>query len=173
MPVHGIMHIALTLLAVFSAPIVLSGSASASMTATTDVEATHCVVKVVGAIGGVLLTGPEKCFRSEWEAASYEPFPELGNSRSAQSLSTTIGLHYTDLSYSGSSIRIVGTVCSGGVWYATASWNNNIESSQHYCGSAPTTFYDNSNCTGAARSITSASSTLIEMNNRASCVKYG
>ena len=85
----------------------------------------------------------------------------------------TIGIHYTSTYYSGSSVRVVGTTCGGGVWYPTGAWNNNIESSRHYCGTSPTTFYNYSSCTGPLKRIYRSESTLGSMNNRASCVRYG
>lgn len=110
------------------------------------------------------------CFATIEEAADYVP---VGRGEDAVLASTTIGWHFTGLNYSGSSVRITGTTCGGGLWYASGSWNNNIESSHHYCGTAPTRFWANSNCTGDVRNIFSSTSTLHEMNNRTSCVQYG
>lgn len=155
--------------AALMASVITSAAAGAA-----DQSERHCVVEVIGEVDGVLVTGPEECFAKSDDAAAYDPAQEDGGMATAsESSSNTIGVHYTSQSFTGSSIRIVGTTCTGGVWYATSSWNNNIESSLHYCGSKPTTFHDYSTCGGAARSITSASSTLHEMNNRASCVSYG
>ena len=137
----------------------------------------HCVVEVSGVEDGVLVTGPEVCFPVEADAAAHavaiaDRAPV--SKRGARSSGTnTIGLHYTSRWYNGSSIRVVGTTCSGGVWYPTGQWNNNIESSRHYCGSSPTTFYDYSNCVASPYRIYQAAATLNSMNNRASCVRYG
>ena len=140
----------------------------------------HCVVEVSGVEDGVLVTAPEVCFSVEAEAAAHAA--TIGNgapaseriARSARSSGTnTIGLHYTSRWYGGSSVRVVGTTCGGGVWYPTGQWNNNIESSRHYCGSSPTTFYNYSNCVGSPHRIYQAATTLGSMNNQASCVRYG
>ena len=137
----------------------------------------HCVIAVTGVEDGVLVTQPEVCFTSQAEAAAHaasitaEP---AGRGHVARSLGTnTIGTHFTASSYSGASVRIVGTTCGGGVWYPTGTWNNNIESSLHHCGRSPTSFYDHSNCVGSPHRIYTAASSLGQMNNRASCVRYG
>jgi len=129
----------------------------------------HCVVDVVSISGGVMETGPEVCFPSEADADAFAAF----SGRSSRSVSNIIGRHYTSLGYSGSSITIVGTTCGGGVWYPTGYWGNNLESSRHYCGGVPTTFYDSANCSTGAYPIFYQSSSLGWMNNRASCVRYG
>jgi hypothetical protein len=141
----------------------------------------HCVVKVIGLKGDVLVTGPATCFETEAQAAqSYlggaSAFPGKSlASPAAVSLaaSTVIGRHYTGSNYTGSSMTITGSQCLGGVWYPTGSWNNNIASSRHYCGGRPTTFYDASDCKTSAYSIYNDSSGLGWMDNKASCVRYG
>jgi len=129
----------------------------------------HCVVDVVSIRGGVMETGPEVCFPSEADADAFA----ASSGRSSRSVSNIIGRHYTNLGYSGSSITIIGTTCGGGVWYPTGSWDNNIESSRHYCGGVPTTFYDSANCSTGAYPIYFQTSSLGWMSNRASCVRYG
>lgn len=139
----------------------------------------HCVVSVVDERSGVLSTGPEQCYGTFAEAqdhaaAESEPRPaEDKDGLDTSAASSTIGVHFTGTSYTGSSITITGSVCSGGVWYPTGSWNNNIASSYHYCGATPTRFYDSSTCSGTSYAIYSAASTLGSMNDRASCVRYG
>jgi hypothetical protein len=151
---------------------VLAGIPAEALAAESD-RATerHCVAEVVDERDGVLVTGPERCYRTFEEAAA-DSTAESGDVTSMSS-TNTIGLHFTGTSFSGSSIRITGTVCAGGVWYPSSSWNNNIASSYHYCGSAPTTFYDYSSCGGTSLSIYSSVTTLSSMNDRASCVRYG
>ena len=131
----------------------------------------HCIAHVVDASSDVQATRTaeptEVCFSTEAEVDAY-----LGAGLQRSS-TTTIGRHYKGTNYSGSSITIVGTTCSGGVWYATGSWNNNIESSHYFCGSAGTRFYDSSSCTGNGLTTTSNLPTLGWMNNRTSCVRYG
>lgn len=132
---------------------------------------THCVVEVVAERDGRYITGPESCSPSFQEAQMTASESESDYATAAGS--NTIGVHFTGTNFTGSSITIVGDVCSGGVWWPTGSWNNNIASSYHYCGSKPTIFYDSSSCSGTSRTIYNASSTLYTMNDRASCVRYG
>ena len=129
---------------------------------------------------GVFVTQPETCFVSEREAVYHAALIGDDNGeanslvRSSRSGGTnTIGIHFTSTGFRGSSVRIIGTTCAGGVWYPTGRWNNNIESSRHYCGSSPTTFYDSSSCNGSPHAIYSSAHSLGQMNNRASCVRYG
>lgn len=131
------------------------------------------MVEVLEEQNGVLVTGPERCYQTFAESAAYGTRMESPAHYTATTGSNTIGVHFTGTSFTGSSIRIVGTVCSGGVWYPSNSWNDNIASSYHYCGGAPTTFYDYASCGGSHHSIFSSATTLSSMNDRTSCVQYG
>ena len=84
-----------------------------------------------------------------------------------------IGIHFSQKSFKGSSVTIVGTTCSGGVWYPTGSWNNNIESTFHFCGSSGTTFFNSSSCSGSGSTAFASLLTMRSNNNKASCVRYG
>ena len=167
--IYGIAAIAV----VIASGIVFVGQAGAS--ARPGGTEQHCVIEVTGVEDGVFLTGPEVCFGSQTEAVIHAA--SVGAESSGQvalaSGTNTIGTHFTSTSYSGSSVRIVGTTCGGGVWYPTGAWNNNIESSLHHCGSSPTTFYNSSSCAGSPHRIQGAVPSLGQMNNRASCVRYG
>lgn len=169
--IYGIVAIAV----VIASGIVFVGQAGAS--ARPGGTEQHCVIEVTGIDDGVLLTQPEVCFASQAEAVvhavSINAEPGERGRLLRSSGTNTIGVHYTATSYGGSSVRIVGTTCGGGVWYPTGTWNNNIESSRHYCGSSPTTFYNSSNCAASAYPISGPVSSLGQMNNRASCVRYG
>ncbi|MEM8904990.1 MAG: hypothetical protein AAGA17_05735 [Actinomycetota bacterium] len=129
----------------------------------------HCVVHASGVDeDGVLIVSEPVC-GSERLATSM-----LNSSAMSRSTTYTLGRHFSSTSYGGSSITITGSVpCGGGVWKPTGFWNNNIESSIHYCGSSGTRFYDSSSCSGSVRTIFSSTSSLGSMNNRASCVRYG
>lgn len=135
----------------------------------------HCVIEVTGVEDGVFLTGPEVCFGSQTQAVMHAASASsaVSGQSALASGNNTIGTHYTSTFYSGSSVRIVGTTCGGGVWYPTGAWNNNIESSLHHCGTSPTTFYNSSSCAGSPHRIYGSASSLGQMNNRASCVRYG
>lgn len=143
-------------------------AASGAEPTTTGKDEQHCVVEVTPNRSGELVTTAETCFDSLAESAAYA---QSGVARSSGS--NTIGLHFTGLAYTGSSVRIAGTTCGGGVWYATGIWNNNIESSHHYCGTASTRFWDSAACSGSSLPISSSTSSLGTMNNRTSCVQYG
>lgn len=131
----------------------------------------HCVAYVVddaeAATRSDRSSSLDVCFKTVNEVDAY-----LGNG-TQRSSSNVIGRHFSNTSYGGSSITIVGTTCGGGVWYATGSWNNNIESTYNYCGTAGTRFYDASSCSGASRFTSSGLPSLSWMNNRTSCVRYG
>jgi hypothetical protein len=159
-------------LAIVATPLGAAGAAGAERA---DRGEQHCVVAVTDVKDGVFVTGPEKCYGTEREAtASYREGASLAGSDGVTlAASNAIGQHYTSTSYTGSSITILGTSCLGGVWYPSGSWNNNIESSRHYCGGAPTTFYDSSNCATSAYAIYNQVTSLGWMNNKPSCVRYG
>lgn len=137
----------------------------------------HCVIAVTAVQDGVLVTEPEVCFATTAQADRH--VASIGAERASSSHlarssgTNTIGTHFSSTAYRGSSVRIVGTTCNGGVWYPTGTWNNNIESSLHHCGTSPTRFYDYSSCAGSSHRIYQAASTLGQWNNRASCVRYG
>lgn len=138
------------------------------------------MIEVNGAQDGAFVTQPETCFVSESEAVNYVELIGADNGEGNRLVSSsraggtnTIGIHFTSTGFRGSSVRIVGTTCAGGVWYPTGRWNNNIESSRHYCGSSSTTFYGSSGCNGSPHAIYSSANSLGQMNNRASCVRYG
>ena len=149
---------------------VVASPAGAVAKSSEKVAERHCVA-VVAATEQLSsrqeTASPETCFDSEAAVDSY-----LGDGVQRSS-SNVIGRHYMGTSYTGSSITIVGTTCGGGVWYATGSWNNNIESTKEYCGSAGTRFYDSSSCSGSYRFVDADQATLGWMNNRTSCVRYG
>ena len=153
----------------------VAGSAAASAKPSTTER--HCVVEVTGVRDGVFVTRPEVCFTSQTKAVVHAASISTGtadpNRVTRSSGTNTIGVHFTSTWFSGSSVRIVGTTCGGGVWYPTGAWNNNIESSLHYCGNSPTTFYNSASCSGWSHPIRNEANSLGQMNNRASCVRYG
>jgi hypothetical protein len=128
----------------------------------------HCVLWVDGVDDdGALVERAMTCDDTAMEAAT-----RAGTA--TRSGSFTIGRHFTGTGYSGSSITIVGSVlCGGGVWKPSGFWNNNIESTLHYCGSSPTRFYNSSTCGGSSLAVFSARSSLGSYNNITSCVRYG
>ncbi len=163
------------IMGVIASGLAVAGSAAAS--AKPSATERHCVVEVTGVRDGVFVTRPEVCFASQTKAVVHARSigtDTASSSRATRSSGTnTIGIHYTSTWFSGSSVRIVGTTCGGGVWYPTGAWNNNIESSLHYCGNSPTTFYDSASCSGWSHPIRNEANSLGQMSNRASCVRYG
>ncbi len=129
----------------------------------------HCVAHASGVDeDGVLIVSEPVC-GSELTVSAL-----VSSSAMAFGATYTIGRHYSGTGYSGSSITITGsTPCGGGVWKPSGFWNNNIESSLHYCGGSPTRFYNSSSCSGSSRAIYSSTSSLGWMNNLTSCVRYG
>ncbi len=160
--------ISVRVLAAFGLTVALVSAASPASAAkpVTEVEK-HCIIEVLDTVDGVFVTAPEVCFDST------EALQAVAFSPEASALgSNVVGVHFTAQQYGGSSIAIMGTTCNGGIWQPSGSWNNNIESSAHYCGSDGTTFYDNSQCVLTATTIYAAAQTLGTMNNKTSCVKY-
>ncbi|MCQ3808608.1 MAG: hypothetical protein KTV16_15265 [Acidimicrobiia bacterium] len=130
-------------------------------------QESHCVVDVSG--GTATEAG---CFES-LRAARNSVWQSTARGVSGARSSSVLGVHFKGQNYTGSSITITGSGCSGLVWRPSGSWNNNIESSHHYCGGSPTKFYDSSSCAGSNKPISGSAPTLGWMNNRASCVRYG
>ncbi len=128
---------------------------------------THCVVGLVGEGSEVVALG---CHSTR--AAALGSALQAG-ATSSRASSSVLGVHFTGQSFTGSSITVTGSGCTGLIWQPSGSWNNNIESSYHYCGGSATRFYDSSSCSGTSKSIFSAATSLMWMNNRTSCVRYG
>jgi hypothetical protein len=170
----GSINIGRMAVAILFAVVALSVATTASAAAPTPER--HCVVEVIGDVGGTLITGPETCYRSRAGAAYHAAASAVAPSPGVLSRAAgtnVISVHYTSTNFGGSSITIIGTTCAGGVWYASGWWNNNIESSRHYCGGRPTTFYDWTSCSGSSLAIYSQQNSLGSLNNRVSCVRYG
>lgn len=130
-------------------------------------QESHCVVDVSGGVAKE--TG---CFES-LRAARNSIWQSSSRGAAVARSASLIGVHFKGQNYSGSSITITGSGCSGLVWKPSGSWNNNIESSYHFCGGSPTKFYDSSSCSGSYQPIYGPEITLGWMNNRTSCVRYG
>ncbi len=130
-------------------------------------QESHCVVEVSG--GTATEAGCFESLRAARNSVSKSSARGVAGARS----SSVLGVHFKGQNYTGSSITITGSGCSGLVWKPSGSWNNNIESSYHYCGGSPTKFYDSSSCSGSHQPIHGSAPSLGWMNNRASCVRYG
>lgn len=154
-----------------------------------DSDEEHCVVVVVGQEDdGEFQTTEPVCFGTEAEAALWavaipvETFrshveapvskPAASGAQGVTLASVTIGRHYDGADGSGSSIRIVGTSCSGGHWNTGSTWANRISSS--YNGCARLRHYDKPGKSGAYEDTYGKGQTdnLSTLNNRTESVSY-
>lgn len=132
----------------------------------------HCVLTIDAVdADGTFIEGDLAC-SSSYAVANALVAEAQSMSRSS---TLTIGRHFTGEYYTGSSITIVGSVlCGGGVWRPSGSWNDNIESTYHYCGpTTPTRFYNSSTCSGSNSAAFARKATMGWMKNATSCVRYG
>ncbi|HZD22661.1 MAG TPA: hypothetical protein VE569_04575, partial [Acidimicrobiia bacterium] len=100
----------------------------------------HCVLFVVDQKpdGEFVMAGPD-CFTDEQTAEWWAQTARFGISDSPSvfaettgmlaSATFTLGRHYDGYNGSGSSIRIVGSSCTGGYWNTSSWWDNRISSS--------------------------------------------
>lgn len=143
----------------------------------------HCVIFVVGQrADGELILSDADCFADELSAelwssyGSSESGSETGVEGSgavyAASSTFTLGRHYDGLNGTGSSVRIVGSSCTGGYWNTSSSWDNRISSS--YNGCAQLKHWDLPYKSGTVESTYGAGTTdnLGCMDNRTQSVSY-
>jgi hypothetical protein len=160
---------AATFLVLMLANLAAVGPAGAQQAEVQEEKEQHCVAN---------LATSEKaqrepvCFDSIAEVDALVQTLSTGNV-ATRAGGNTIGRHFKNTWYGGSSITITGTTCSGGVWWPTGSWNDNIESSYNYCGGSGTRFYNSSSCSSSSTAIYGGAGSLGWMNNKASCVRYG
>jgi hypothetical protein len=104
----------------------------------------HCVIFVVGQrADGELILSDADCFADELSAELWSSYgvPKSGSETAvegsgsvyAMSSTFTLGRHYDGLNGTGSSVRIVGSSCTGGYWNTSSSWDNRISSSYNGC----------------------------------------
>jgi len=128
---------------------------------------THCVVRLVG-------EGPEAtslgCHATRSAALTATLFT---SATFAPRGSRVLGVHFSGRNFSGSSVTVTGSGCTGLVWRPGGGWDDNIESSYYSCGGPQIRFYDSRTCAGSMRPITGPERSLGWMSNRASCVRYG
>jgi len=143
----------------------------------------HCVVFVEGQRpdGELVLSRPE-CFTDE-ASADFRAWHGLTEVKSESSLAGevgvyatsstfTLGRHYDGFNGTGSSIRIVGSSCTGGYWNTSSTWDNRISSS--YNGCSQLKHWDLPYKSGTVESTYGAGTTdnLGYMNNRTESVSY-
>ena len=144
----------------------------------------HCVLFVVDQLAdGELVMSDPACFSSEvlaeaWTSAGY--LTKLASSGSAAgeaggvvALATfTLGRHYDGFNGTGSSVRVVGSSCTGGFWNTSSWWDNRISSS--YTGCTRLRHYDLAYMSGIAEDTYGSGTTdnLGYLNNRTESVSY-
>ena len=133
----------------------------------------HCVVDVIGQeADGLLVLSEPTCYRSFDQAqADARSAPESPDgSVQLMAASSVLGVHYDGANFTGASITVSGTTCSGGYTNLSWDWRNRISSSLNGC--SPVRFYDGLNLSGIAEAQW-ASGNLGTLNNRADSIKYG
>ena len=120
----------------------------------------HCVLHVVGqADNGELLTEAPVCFASAAAAAA-----------SPLGATSTIAVHYDGANFTGSSITISGSTCSGGWLNLSFAWRNRISSTQNFCPQIR--HFDGLNLTGAWQATFGTGGNLSTLNNKTESVQY-
>jgi hypothetical protein len=122
----------------------------------------HCVITVTGeSASGQLLASGMRCYDTLSEARS----------SGARGLRTTyIAHHYDGAGFTGSSLSIEGTTCSGGWLNLPTSWRNRISSTFQVCGSVR--HYDSLNLSGSSQTTTGSGGNLTTLDNKAESVQY-
>jgi hypothetical protein len=139
---------------------------------------THCVLFVVDQLhDGELIMSDPVCFDGEFAAQAWI---ESGLDQSAQAspggvtaASTfTLGRHHDGFNGTGSSVRVVGSSCTGGWWNTSTWWDNRISSS--YNGCSRLRHWDYPNKAGSFQDTYGSGTTdnLSYMNNRTESVSY-
>jgi hypothetical protein len=145
------------------------GVVALSAPATAAPPEQHCVVDVVGQEpDGQLVLSEERCYRSFDQAQADAAVPPGGDSVMALS-GGTLGVHYDGSNFTGSSITVSGTSCSGGYTNLTTTWRNRVSSTMNGC--PVVRFFDGINLTGASETML-ASGNLIYMNNKSDSIQY-
>lgn len=143
----------------------------------------HCVVFVEGQRpdGELILSRPD-CFADEptaelWASQGVtevmsETLMAGEDAVYAASSTFTLGRHYDGFNGTGSSIRIVGSSCTGGYWNTSSTWDNRISSS--YNGCAQLKHWDLPYKSGTVESTYGVGTldNLGYMNNRTESVSY-
>ena len=133
----------------------------------------HCVVDVVGQeADGLLILSEPTCYRSFDQAQADARSAPASPDGSVQLLaaSTVLGVHYDGANFTGASITVSGTTCSGGYTNLTTDWRNRISSSLNGC--SPVRFFDGLNRSGVFE-VQWSSGNLFGLNNKADSIQYG
>jgi hypothetical protein len=139
----------------------------------------HCVVAVtsVSSTGEMHTTSPT-CFDRFSDAMSFAGLPpQLAAmspaqlAASPQALSTfTIGTHYDGAGWTGSSISVTGSDCSGGWLNLSSSWINRISSTANGCPRIR--HFNGNNLTGSSETTFSPGGNLFGLDNQTNSIQY-
>jgi hypothetical protein len=155
------------------AVLLLGGPVSADRAAAA-LQPKHCVVHVVGQTSsGELQVGPEACYGTFEDAMSAEGVDAWGPGAAgrASALATfAIGIHYDGANFTGPSMTVVGSNCSGGWLNVSAAWNNRISSTEHGCPRIR--HYSGANRTGTSQTTVYPGGNLTTLNNLTSSLQY-
>lgn len=146
----------------------------------------HCVIEVIGQHdSGEFITTEPVCYDTFAEAIAHATGGEVVLDAATPgsvvfdpgftTLSSTslVGIHYDGYNGTGASISVAGSVCSGGYWNTTPSWDNRISSSWNGCPRLR--HYDYANMGGSSGDTVGAGSTRNVpswINNKAESVQY-
>ena len=81
-----------------------------------------------------------------------------------------IGIHYDGLNWTGSTMTVVGSNCSGGWLNVSDAWNNRIRSTQNGCYRIR--HFDGYNLTGSFEATFSPGANLTFMDRNTSSIQY-
>ncbi len=156
------------------AVMLIFGAVSAGTAAAAPPAPEHCVVHVIStAPSGELLVGPASCYPTLEGAMTAEDVDASGTgaSQRVSALATfTIGIHYDGGNFTGSSISVVGSNCSGGWLNLSATWNNRISSTEHGCPRIR--HYSGTGLTGSSQTTVAPGGNLTSLNNITSSIQY-
>ena len=99
---------------------------------------------------------------AEWGAGASE--------RAAALATFAIGIHYDGGSFTGATMTVVGSNCSGGWLNVSAAWNNRISSTEHGCPRIR--HYNGANLTGASQTTVAPGGNLTSLNNATTSIRY-
>ena len=129
----------------------------------------HCVTAIVGQKkSGEFITTPPICYPTFAQAQGQ--ILADGSTSDFQAADFTIGIHFDGYSFTGSSMSVVGSSCSGGWLNTSSNWDNRISSTWNGC---PTiAHYDGYNLAGSVETTTGGGGNLSSMVNRTQSLQY-
>lgn len=160
----------------------ICGTLSPQVASASPEREEHCVVRVIGKkpSGEFVTTAPQchSTFEQAMAAAGAGRSANLADGATSDELaaynasaaSSIIGVHYDGASFTGSSLTVNGSDCSGGWANMSSTWNNRISSTSNGCYRIR--HWDGTNKTGASEDTIGAGGNLSALNNQASSIQY-